>query len=79
MQPLFSPRRMKELEKDIRLVVDGLIDKFARRGSAEFVSEFAHELPTAVFLSLMGWPIEDAPLFTEATDIAILRKPGATD
>ncbi|MEZ0355250.1 cytochrome P450 [Mycobacterium sp. SA01] len=79
LQPLFSPRRMKEMEAEIRLVVDRLIDNFADRGSAEFVSEFAHELPTSVFLTLMGWPLEDAPLFTGATDIAILGKPGATE
>lgn len=79
LQPLFSPRRMKEMESAIRQVVDRLLGKFADRGSAEFVSEFAHELPTSVFLSLMDWPIEDAPLFTEATDIAILGKPGASD
>lgn len=79
LQPLFSPRRMKVLEEQIREAVDRLIDKFASRGSAEFVSEFAHELPTSVFLSLMGWPLEDAPMFTEATDIAILGKPGATE
>ncbi len=78
LQPLFSPRRMKEMESEIRLVVDRLLDKFADRGSAEFVSEFAHELPTSVFLSLMDWPIKDATLFTEATDIAILGKPGAS-
>lgn len=79
LQPLFSPKRMKQLEAEITTVVDELIDAFAARGSAEFVSEFAHELPTRVFLSLMGWPVEDAPLFTEATDVAILGKPGATE
>lgn len=79
LQPLFSPRRMKQLAEDIEKVVDELIDGFAGRGSAEFVSEFAHELPTRVFLSLMGWPVHDAPLFTEATDIAMLGKPGATE
>jgi len=79
LQPLFSPTRMKALEQDIRSTVNRLIDRFATRGSAEFISEFAHELPTAVFLSLMGWPLEDAPLFTEATNIAVFGKPGASE
>ncbi|MFZ0715731.1 cytochrome P450 [Mycobacterium sp.] len=79
LQPLFSPTRMKALELDVRQLVNQLIDGFAGRGSAEFVSEFAHELPAAVFLKLMGWPAEDGPMFTEMTDIAIQGKPGATD
>lgn len=72
LQPLFSPKRMKALSENIRGVINDLIDDFAGRGSAEFVSEFAHELPTRVFLALMDWPLDDAPLFTEATDILLV-------
>lgn len=79
LQPLFGPMRMKKLTEDIRAVVDELIDGFAERGSAEFVSEFAHELPARVFLALMDWPVADAPLFTEATDIVLFGKPGGTE
>lgn len=79
LQPLFSPTRMKALEPRIREVINQLIDGFAARGSAEFISEFAHELPTSVFLTLMGWPLVDAAMFTEATDTALVGKPGATD
>ncbi|EHB55545.1 Camphor 5-monooxygenase [Mycolicibacterium rhodesiae JS60] len=78
LQPLFSPQRMKRLSDDIRGVVNDLIDKFAARGEAEFVSEFAHELPAKVFLALMDWPIEDAQMFTEATDAVLFGKPGGT-
>jgi cytochrome P450 len=78
LQPLFSPQRMKRLSDDIRTVVNELIDKFAPRGEAEFVSEFAHELPARVFLALMDWPLEDAPMFTEATDAVLFGKPGGT-
>jgi cytochrome P450 len=79
LQPLFSPARMKVLEPRIRAMVNRLIDGFAGRGSAEFISEFAHELPTSVFLQLMDWPLADAPMFTEMTDIALQGKPGATE
>jgi len=78
LQPLFSPQRMKKLSDDIRGVVNGLIDGFALRGQAEFISEFAHELPSRIFLALMDWPLEDAPLFTEATDVVLFGKPGGT-
>ncbi len=79
LQPLFSPTRMKAIEPEIRSAVNRLIDGFADRGSAEFISEFAHELPAAVFLSLMGWPLDDAPLFSETTDIVVFGIPGASE
>ena len=78
LQPLFSPQRMKKLSDDIRGVVNGLIDGFAPKGQAEFISEFAHELPARVFLALMDWPVEDTPLFSEATDVVLFGKPGGT-
>lgn len=79
LQPLFSPNRMKALTDQIRDLVNDLIDGFAGKGEAEFISEFAHELPTRVFLALMDWPVEDAPMFTEATDIVLTGKPGASE
>jgi cytochrome P450 len=78
LQPLFSPQRMKKLSDDIRTVVNELVDEFAPKGQAEFISEFAHELPARVFLALMDWPLEDAALFAEATDVVLFGKPGGT-
>lgn len=79
LQPLFNPHRMKSLEPQIRSIVNTLIDGFAQRGWAEYISEFAHEVPARVFLALMGWPIEDAPMFTEATDTTLHGVPGGTE
>ncbi|WP_174187463.1 cytochrome P450 [Nocardia barduliensis] len=79
LQPLFSPLRMKALEDSIREVINELIDGFAGRGEAEFISEFAHELPARVFLALMDWPLADAPLFTAATDTILTGVPGGTE
>jgi hypothetical protein len=79
LQRLFNPARMKALESEIRDIVTELIDGFAGCGGCEFVSEFAHPLPTRVFLALMGWPLADAPLFTEATDTILLGGPGGTE
>lgn len=79
LQPLFNPVRMKALEPQIRSIVSDLIDGFAGRGKAEFIAEFAHELPARAFLALMGWPIEDAPMFTKATDTTLHGVPGGTE
>ncbi|GAA4711025.1 cytochrome P450 [Pseudonocardia yuanmonensis] len=78
LQPLFNPTRMRALEPRIRALVVELIEKFQGAGKVEFVEQFAHELPTTVFLALMGWPLEDAPMFTETTEIAMNGKPGDT-
>lgn len=78
MLPLFSPHRIKELSGSVRTVVNDLIDQFARKGKAEFISEFAHQLPSRTFLALMGWPLEDADLFSDATDVILFGKPGGT-
>ncbi|MFD9664121.1 cytochrome P450 [Rhodococcus sp. NPDC059968] len=79
LQPLFSPGRMKELEPKIREIINELIDGFAASGRCEFVAEFAHALPTRVFLTLMGWPLDDAERFTEWTDTALQGIPGADE
>ncbi|MEV5651103.1 cytochrome P450 [Nocardia sp. NPDC052254] len=79
LQPLFSPIRMKALEPEIRGIVNELIDGFIERGECEFIAEFAHELPTRIFLALMGWPLADAPKFTEWTDIVLQGVPGASE
>ncbi|MCX4098451.1 cytochrome P450 [Nocardia sp. alder85J] len=79
LQPLFSPQRMQALEDDIRAVINELIDAFANTGEAEFITAFAHELPTRVFLTLMDWPLADAAMFTEATDIVLTGIPGASE
>ncbi|MCF3939667.1 cytochrome P450 [Gordonia tangerina] len=79
LQPLFGPARMKKLSESIRTVVNDLLDDFASKGEAEYISAFAHELPARIFLALMDWPIEDAPLFTDATDVVLFGKPGGTE
>lgn len=79
LQPLFSPQRMKSLAEEIRDVVNELIDGFAAKGQAEYVSEFAHELPARIFLALMDWPLSDAPLFSDATDTILFGKPGGSE
>jgi cytochrome P450 len=73
LQPLFNPARMKALESDIRKLVTELLDRIAPKGGCEFIAEFAHALPTSVFLALLGWPQSDAAMFTECTDIAGLH------
>jgi cytochrome P450 len=63
LNPLFTPKKVGELDDAVRNVCDTLIARFEDRGSCEFVEEFAIKFPSYVFLSLMGMPWEKLPDF----------------
>ncbi|KRB82983.1 hypothetical protein ASE00_13410 [Sphingomonas sp. Root710] len=63
LNPLFTPKRMVELETLIRARCAALINRFEHRRSCEFIAEFATQFPTGVFIDLMGLPGERLDLF----------------
>jgi cytochrome P450 len=75
INPLFSPKRMRELEPQIRGLVNDLIDKMLENKKVDFIDAFAKELPSQVFLALMGWDIADAPKLNHWTDTMVLGDP----
>jgi cytochrome P450 len=68
LDPLFSRKRMLELEPDVRRDANVLIDALIDEGKCEFNSSFAIPLPCNVFLHLMGLPAEDLALFLRLKD-----------
>jgi cytochrome P450 len=56
LDPLFSPKRMGELEESITRQVHELIDGFIGRGECDYATEYAVPLPCGVFLRMMGLP-----------------------
>lgn len=64
----FSPRRVRELEPEIRALADELIDRFVARGECEFVQEFAVGLPLTVIARALGVPEADMPSFKRWSD-----------
>jgi cytochrome P450 len=71
LNPWFVPREISKLEPDIRTAVRDLLDGFAARGSCDFHEEFATPLPSAIFLALMGLPMDDLPQFLQWRDDSI--------
>jgi len=71
LNPPFTPKRIAELEADVRTVVRQLIDGFADAGRCDFHEDFATPLPSTVFLRLMGWPSADLPRFLQWRDDVI--------
>ena len=71
LDPEFSPKRMLELEPDVRVLVNQIIDGFVDRGACEFHEEFATPLPSSIFLRLMGLPQSDLDAFLQWRDETI--------
>lgn len=66
-----KPGRLREHAPWITEVVDRLIDRFAERGSFDFVRELARPLPVEVMLRLFAIPDEDRPLILEWSDLEV--------
>jgi len=58
MNPIFSPRRVAEIEASVRGVAERLVGAFADKGEVELMEAFGRPFPVSVFLSLMGLPLD---------------------
>jgi cytochrome P450 len=63
MDPHLSVKELAQLERDARVLVNEVIDRFIDRGECDFHAEFSMPLPCMVFLSLTGLPLEELPRF----------------
>ena len=68
LDPLFAPRRMAEREPELTVLANDLIDGFIERGHCDFSTEFAVPFPSAVFLRLMGLPLDRLDEFLVAKE-----------
>jgi cytochrome P450 len=50
----FTPRRMAEQEREIRMIAGSFVDDFVERGGGDLQSSVAVPFPTAVIASLLG-------------------------
>ncbi len=55
----FTPREIAALEKHSQEIVSRILDDVGKRGSCDFVTEIAAELPLQVIAELLGCPAED--------------------
>ena len=58
----FAARQIGDLDLRVRRIADDLVERFADRGQAEFVSEFASPLPIRVILNVLGAREDDDSL-----------------
>ncbi len=77
LDPEFSPRKMADLEPDVRALARELVERIVDRGRCDFHTDFATPLPSTVFLRLLGLPMSDVEQFMEWRD-ATVRPAGST-
>ena len=61
----FTPRRVAAFAPRVQQLTDGLVDRFADRGEADLIHEFAFPLPIYAICDLLGVPAEDADDFRD--------------
>jgi cytochrome P450 len=77
LDPLFGPRQMAVHEADITALVNEHIDRFIGNGEVDLARELTIPLPSQVFLTLLGLPLDDLELFLKWKD-GIIRPDVAT-
>jgi cytochrome P450 len=68
LDPIFAPRQVAKLEEDVTALVQDLVSRFADRGECDFSAELAVPLPSQVFLTLLGLPLDDLATFIKMKD-----------
>jgi cytochrome P450 len=67
----FSPRQMALLRPRLEERTRELVAAIKEKGECDYVEEFALQLPTVVFLEMMGLPVEELPKFLEWEKLAL--------
>jgi cytochrome P450 len=78
IQQALTPAAVRELEVGIREMSRSLIAGIAPRGQADFMVDFASQLPTGVFLKLANLPVSDFSLLYGWME-SVLRPDGSVD
>ncbi len=69
--PSLSPRRLREIEDELRRRCDRILDEVVDRGGCDFLVDVAAELPLQAIAALLGIPQEDRHLFLSWADATL--------
>ena len=64
----FTPRAVNAMEGQIRQITNEILDSIAQKGSCDFVTEVAAQLPLAVICGMAGLERKDWPMMFELTN-----------
>jgi cytochrome P450 len=71
LDPVFTPRRIAPLADKVGELSKELIDGFVGRGEVEAYLGWCEPLPSTIFLSIMGLPLDDLPDFIRFKDLTL--------
>lgn len=75
----FTPRRVAELEPQIRALAVQYLDEAIAQGSFDFIADFAGKLPMDVISELVGVPHADRAELRRLADLVVHREDGMND
>ena len=73
----FTPRRISDLEPQVRAIATGYLDALVGRERFDVVKEFTARLPMDVISSLLGIPESDRRWVQEGSNAMLHRDPGS--
>jgi cytochrome P450 len=65
LTPLFTPSRLKEIERNLRAIADKLIDRFAPSGHLEVIGQYGKPFSGMAIVELLGVPEKDLSWFDD--------------
>ncbi|WP_084692234.1 cytochrome P450 [Parafrankia elaeagni] len=68
INPIFAPQAIERWEEPVRKLVHDLVDDFADAEEIDFSRQFSIPLPSRIFLTLLGLPLDDLPTFLRLKD-----------
>ena len=68
----FTPRKVKQLERQIRGWAESIVDGALERGECDFVADIAYKLPMQVIADIVGIPSEDRDWLFRLTNETLL-------
>jgi cytochrome P450 len=71
LDPVFTSKRVAPLADRVRNLANQMIDEFIDRHEIDVYKEWCEPLPSQIFLSIMGLPMEDLPGFLNFKELTL--------
>jgi cytochrome P450 len=71
LDPVFTAKRVAPLADQVRALANEMIDRFIDRHEVDVYHEWCEPLPSQIFLSIMGLPMEDLPGFLNFKELTL--------
>jgi len=74
LNQFFTPRAVKTLQDQARVLAIELIDGFKTRGHCDFIADFAMKLPIFIFMKMVDQPLDNLDQLLEWTEMTVRPK-----